>query len=217
MRKWLHFARQKAEVMVKLIKEFNNSQYGCIKNVQKYILMYLSVACYISRMTHYLNQLKDRKISTPDGVITDKEIFKAHEQEFNELIKESVSKHDSSITKYKGVLEKQIIPKILGTYMQRPEEKKIITDIPDLGNLLEESKNGKYRDEKLYHGLFSKIVNSHGVHFSNNIVKDFKYEDVKVYAYIRLICSLDEAFLNTNYRNDDYLRSKKQQIENANK
>lgn len=83
--------------------------------------------------------------------------------------------------------------------------------------LLAEAKDGKYREEKLYYGIFSKIVNSHGVHFSNNIVKDFKYEDVKVYAYIRLICSLDEAFLNTNYRNDDYLRSKKQQIENANK
>ena len=58
MRKWLHFARQKAEVMVKLIKEFNNSQYGCIKNVQKYILMFLSVSCYIARMTDYFNQIK---------------------------------------------------------------------------------------------------------------------------------------------------------------
>ena len=72
MRKWLHFARQKAEVMVKLIKQFNNSQYGCIKNVQKYILMFLSVSCYIARMNNYLNQLKEKKISTPDGIITDK-------------------------------------------------------------------------------------------------------------------------------------------------
>lgn len=96
--------------------------------------------------------------------------------------------------------------------MQRPEEKKIISDVADLVTLLNEAKEGKYREEKIYHNLFSKIVNSHGVHFSLNIVKDFKYEDVKVYAYIRLICCVDEAFLNTNYRNDDYLRSKKQQI-----
>ena len=215
MRKWLHFARQKAEVMVKLIKEFNNSQYSCIKNVQKYILMFLSVSCYISRMTSYYNQIKNKKISTPDGVITESDIFKTHEAEFNELIKEALSKHDSSISKYKGVLEKQIIPKILGTYMQRPEEQKIIKDVENLVELMNEAKEGKYREEKVYHSLFNKIVNSQGVHFSTNIVKDFKYEDIKVYTYIRLISSLDEAFLNTNYRNDDYLRSKKQQIENA--
>lgn len=65
--------------------------------------------------------------------------------------------------------------------------------------------------------MFNKIVGSHGVHFSINIVKDFKYEDIKVYTYTRLICRLDEAFLNNHYRNDDYLRSKKQQIENATK
>ena len=78
MRKWLHFARQKAEVMVKLIKEFNNSQYGCIKNVQKYILMFLSVSCYIARMTDYFNQIKVKKIKTPDGLITEAEIIKTH-------------------------------------------------------------------------------------------------------------------------------------------
>lgn len=101
--------------------------------------------------------------------------------------------------------------------MQRPEENKIITDIPELVQLLNDAKDGKYRDENVYTQLFNKIINSHGVHFSANIVKDFKYEDLKVYTYMRLIGSLDEAFLNTNYRNDDYLRSKKQQIENATK
>jgi len=38
-----------------------------------------------------------------------------------------------------------------------------------------------------------------------------------VYAYIRIIACIDQAFLNANYKNDDYLRSKKQQIENATK
>lgn len=217
LRKWLHFARQKAEVMVKLIKEFNNSQYGCIKNVQKYILMFLSVACYIGRMNTYYNQIKSRKVTTPDGLITESEIIETHANEFKELIKESTTKHESSISKYKGVLEKQIIPKILGTYMERPEEKKIISDVPELVQLLNDAKNGKYRDEAVYFQLFNKMINAHGIHFSVNIVKDFKYEDIKVYTYMRLIGNLDGAFLNTNYRNDDYLRSKKQQIENATK
>lgn len=62
VRKWLYFSRQKAEIMVKLIKEFNNSQYACIKNVQKYILMFLSVATYISRMKEFHRQIKEKKI-----------------------------------------------------------------------------------------------------------------------------------------------------------
>lgn len=96
--------------------------------------------------------------------------------------------------------------------MKREEEKKIVTDIPELLNLLTEAKEGKYRMENIYETMFSKIVNSHGLHFSNNILKDFKYEDLKVYTYIRLICCIDEAFLNSNYRNDDYLRVYKQKI-----
>ena len=71
-----------------------------------------------------------------------------------------MNKHDSSIAKYKGVLEKQIIPKILGTYMQRPEEKKIISDVDGLVNLLNEAKDGKYREEKVYYTLYHKITNS---------------------------------------------------------
>lgn len=65
--------------------------------------------------------------------------------------------------------------------------------------------------------MFRKIANLQGVHFSLNLVKDFKYEDVKVYTYIRIIANIDQALMNTNYKNDDYLRSKKQQIENATK
>lgn len=44
------------------------------------------------------------------------------------------------------MLEKQIIPKILKTYMQRPEEKKIITDTGDLVDLLGEAEKGSYRE-----------------------------------------------------------------------
>lgn len=34
---------------------------------------------------------------------------------------------------------------------------------------------------------------------------------------MRLIANLDDVLRNTFYKNDDYLRSKKQQFENANK
>ena len=60
--------------------------------------------------------------------------------------------------------------------------------------------------------MFKKVANTQGVHYTTNLVKEFKYEDIKVYAYIRIIACIDQAFLNT-----DYLRSKKQQIENASK
>lgn len=65
--------------------------------------------------------------------------------------------------------------------------------------------------------MFKKVANSAGVHFASNIVREFKYEDIKVYAYVRIIANIDQVFLNSSYKNDDYLRSKKQQIENATK
>lgn len=40
---------------------------------------------------------------------------------------------------------------------------------------------------------------------------------MKTYAQIRIIGNLDQVIVNTNYRNDDYLRMKKQEIENKGK
>lgn len=70
LRKYIHFYRLKAEIMVKLIKEFNSSQYPCMKNVYKYILMFLSVASYIARLNALLKEIKKKKVMTPDGPIT---------------------------------------------------------------------------------------------------------------------------------------------------
>lgn len=64
--------------MVKLIKEFNSCQYACVKNVHKYILMFLSVSCYIARMTNYANEVKSRKITTFEGVISQEDIIANH-------------------------------------------------------------------------------------------------------------------------------------------
>lgn len=38
-----------------------------------------------------------------------------------------------------------------------------------------------------------------------------------MYTYIRVIACIDQVFVNTQFKNDDFLRSKKQQIENATK
>jgi hypothetical protein len=40
---------------------------------------------------------------------------------------------------------------------------------------------------------------------------------VKTYAQIRIIGNLDSVIVSSNYRNDDYLRMKKQEIENKGK
>ena len=56
--------------MVKLIKEFNSSQYPYMKNVFKYILMFLSVSGYIARLNALLKEIKKKKIMTPDSAIS---------------------------------------------------------------------------------------------------------------------------------------------------
>lgn len=40
---------------------------------------------------------------------------------------------------------------------------------------------------------------------------------MKTYAHIRIIGNLDQVIVNANFKNDDYLRMKKQEIENKGK
>lgn len=61
-------------------------------------------------------------MTTPEGTITEEDIINNHANQFKEMLKETTAKLEASITKYKGVLEKQIIVKIMGTYMKRPDE-----------------------------------------------------------------------------------------------
>ena len=72
LRKYLHFYRLKAELMVKLIKQFNTSQYACMKNVYKYILMFLSVSGFIARLNGMDKEVEKMEVKTPDGIITQK-------------------------------------------------------------------------------------------------------------------------------------------------
>ena len=93
----------------------------------------------------------------------------------------------------------------------------IISAIPNLKELLNFAKQGIYKNEANYMKIYKSLMNSNGIHFANNILREFKYEDLRVYTYIRLIGMLDEILVETYYKNQDYLRSKKQQIENADK
>lgn len=121
LRKYLTFFRMKNDMRTKLIREFTNNVYGSLKNVYKYLLMFLSTASYLSHLKENLKQIKDKKVKTPDGEISAANIEPVHEKEFNTLLTDYASKHESSINKFKQVLDTQIIAKILGNYMGREE------------------------------------------------------------------------------------------------
>lgn len=71
LRKFLTFYRFKIDLMNRLIKEFTNNTYSCLKNVYKYMLMYLSVAAFISRSIQHVKDLKNQRIQLPDGLLTE--------------------------------------------------------------------------------------------------------------------------------------------------
>ena len=79
LRKYLTFFRMKSDFLNKLIKQFTANVYGSLKNVYKYMLMFLSASTYVSRLEENLAQIKARKISTPDGPLTDADFEPAHE------------------------------------------------------------------------------------------------------------------------------------------
>lgn len=68
-----------------------------------------------------------------------------------------------------------------------------------------------------YHRLYVKIMNKPDVFVKEGELEKWADNDVKTYAQIRIIGNLDQVIVNTNYRNDDYLRLKKQEIENKGK
>lgn len=78
MRKYLAFYRLKSDIMIRLVKEFTNNTYGCMKNVYKYLLMFLSLSACICRISHHLKQIQNQKIGTPDGQISMNDFNKEH-------------------------------------------------------------------------------------------------------------------------------------------
>ena len=121
LRKWLTFFRMKNDMQTKLIREFTANVYGSLKNVYKYLLMFLSTAAFLGNLKESIRQIKEKKVRTPEGEITGANIEPAHENEFNKLLSEYGSKQENSINKFKQVLDSQIIAKILGTYMTRED------------------------------------------------------------------------------------------------
>lgn len=70
LRKYLTFFRMKNDMLTKLIREFTNNVYGNLKNVYKYLLMFLATSVYISNLKESFKQIKDQKVKTPDGEIS---------------------------------------------------------------------------------------------------------------------------------------------------
>jgi hypothetical protein len=64
---------------------------------------------------------------------------------------------------------------------------------------------------------YISVMNNPNVYLSEAALQTIAEGDVKVYYYIRLIGSIDQYILDKNYKNDDYMRVKKQQIENMTK
>lgn len=179
--------------------------------------MFLSTAAYLANLKESLRQIKEKKVKTPEGEINSNSIEAAHENEFNKLLSEYGSKHENSINKFKQVLDSQIIAKILGTYMGREEEKKIIQECENVLRLIEDAKSGKFESFDEYHRLYLKIMNKPEVYVKESQLEKWPDNDVKTYAHIRIIGNLDQVIVNANFKNDDYLRMKKQEIENKGK
>ena len=62
------------------------------------------------------------------------------------------------------MLDTQIIAKILGNYMGREEEKKIILECDNVLKLIEDAKNGKIESESEYQKIYNKIMNKNEVY-----------------------------------------------------
>ena len=70
LRKYLTFYRVKSDIMIRLVKEFTNNSYSIMKNVYKYLLMFISISAFIARNYEHLKNLSKKKFLTPDGQLT---------------------------------------------------------------------------------------------------------------------------------------------------
>ena len=86
--------------MIRLVKEFTNNPYGCLRNVYKYMLMFLSLAAFLCKITFHLKQIKNRKISTPDGQTTMDDFIADHKPEVELLLKDFIEKHETALKKF---------------------------------------------------------------------------------------------------------------------
>ena len=119
--------------------------------------------------------------------------------------------------KFKGVIQKQINSKLLGSYMKREEEKKVIEGTFNILKLIEAGNRGEFGTEEEYMGMYFKIMNMSEVYVGMKELETYPDKDVKTYMYIRIVGNMEEVFPSVNYINDDYIRMRKQEFENMNK
>jgi hypothetical protein len=60
-------------------------------------------------------------------------------------------------------------------------------------------------------------MNHSEVHITDNVLASLNENDLKTYTFIRVVGNIDDIFLNGSYKQEDYLRMKKQDIENKQK
>ena len=92
----------------------------------------------------------------------------------------------------KNIVEKPILPKIIDTYFNRPQDEETIKKYGNLSDLLYKAEEGSYMNQEVFMDIFRKVANSDGVYFNENAIKQFSLADTPVYAYIRVIANIDE-------------------------
>ena len=65
--------------------------------------------------------------------------------------------------------------------------------------------------------IYKALMNHPEVHITDNVLVSLTENDLKTYTFIRVVGNIDDIFLNGSYKQEDYLRMKKQDIENKQK
>ena len=66
LRKYLTHFRLKSEILSGIASLFNHHEYNCVKNVHKYLLLFLANAMYVARIHKHLSDLKILKLMLHD-------------------------------------------------------------------------------------------------------------------------------------------------------
>ena len=67
---------------------------------------------------------------------------------------------------------------------------------------------------RFYIDLYVKVMNDSGVHMSDQKLKTLEMKDLRTYGFIRLTGQLDSFLNDKNFMDEDYIRVKKQELEN---
>lgn len=65
--------------------------------------------------------------------------------------------------------------------------------------------------------MYQQLINEEVVYCSEKQLMLMEHNDIKTYAYIRLAGRLDEFLPDSSYKNEDFIRLKRQELENMDK